>query len=101
MPRFATATSTAQPTRRGTAPAARVYADAAIGYLPSKPRARKTYAAAADDPLLALELEIASINAAAVAPLTKLTGHGKPVSSLPSVDRRSRARRASYRTPPR
>lgn len=105
MPRFTSsnssqATVTALPTRRGNGPA-RVYSDAAIGYLPSKPRVRKAFAAAADDPLLGLELAIASFNAARVSTLPLLTGHGKPVSSLPTIDRRSPARRASYRTPPR
>lgn len=89
------------PTRRGPAPVGRVYTDAAVGYLPSKPRVRKAFAAAADDPLLALELQLTSSDAAKAHPLPLLTGHGKPLSSLPDNDRRAPARRASFRTPPR
>lgn len=45
-------------------------------------------------------LELAAVDARLVAPLD-LTGHGKPASALPAGDRRTAARRAAFRTPPR
>ncbi len=78
----------------------RKYADSAIGYLPAKPRAPRTFAPAADDPLLALQVEIGGKLGGV--PSSSLTPHGKPVGGVSVFGaRRAPARRAAYRTPPR
>ena len=86
MARYSPQTATT-PTRK--------YADSAIGYLPAKARAPRTFTPAIDDPLLALQVELTGKPA-------KLTSRGKPVGGIGVFgERRAPARRAAYRTPPR
>lgn len=98
MARFTSTTNapTATPPRK-----TRAYADAAIGYLPAKPRAVRTFTPAADDPLDALAAQLTGKSSAA-AKASNLTAHGKPVGSIGVFgERRAPARRAAFRTPPR